>query len=123
MMIDTFTAECHGIIMSRMLCTVDYFAELNQSPSYLHLAVPIRSFDRPGIPYHGTVRHPSVGWNGMGWHRLAVPTQVLMEIRRLVVESEAAHPTARGSGGGITFSGNSGAANPRLLKRPNKPAG
>lgn len=55
-----------------------------------------------------------------------------MEIRRLVVESEAAHPTARGSSGGITFSGGSavlggnGAVNPQLLKRPstlNTPAG
>lgn len=49
---------------------------------------------------------------------LTVEPQVLMEIRRLVVESEAAHPTARGSGGGITFSGGNGAANPTLLKPP-----
>lgn len=55
-----------------------------------------------------------------------------MEIRRLVVESEDAHPTAHGSSGGITFSagssvqGGSGATNPRLLKRPStltRPAG
>lgn len=57
----------------------------------------------------------------------AVTTQVLMEIRRLVVESEAAHPTAHGSSGGVTFSGGSGsgagASTPRLLKRPDRPTG
>lgn len=45
-----------------------------------------------------------------------------MEIRRLVVESEAAHPAAgQGGTGGITFSGGSSMqrdATPRLLKRP-----
>lgn len=48
-----------------------------------------------------------------------------MEIRRLVMESEAAHPAAgQGGSGGITFSGGSsmqqgsGDATPRLLKRP-----
>lgn len=48
--------------------------------------------------------------------------QVVMEIRRLVVESEAEQPAKHGSSGGITFSAGSVAAGgkeiPRLLKRP-----
>lgn len=44
-----------------------------------------------------------------------------MEIRRLILESEAAHPAPRGSNG-ITFSGSSlvkgGNETPRLLRRP-----
>lgn len=51
-------------------------------------------------------------------NRLFVQSQVLMEIRRLVVESEAAHPASNGAAGGITFSGASEGDTPRLLKRP-----
>lgn len=47
--------------------------------------------------------------------------QVLLEIRRLLVESEAAHPS-RGAVASITFSAASpskiGKDTPRLLKRP-----
>lgn len=53
-----------------------------------------------------------------------------MEIRRLVIDSEVAHPVSEGTGG-ITFSGSSlsskvGSETPRLLRRPTslkKPAG
>lgn len=52
---------------------------------------------------------------------VAGKTQVLMEIRRLILESEAAHPAPR-AGGSITFSGNSLVKGenetPRLLRRP-----
>lgn len=83
---------------------------------------------RPVTPsaHNTTVNH--LPWDGMVPSAFPCrPTQVLMEIRRLVVESEAAHPTARGASGGITFSGGgssvqagNGGVDSRLLKRPSR---
>lgn len=63
--------------------------------------------------------------DGRGLIKEGPDRQILMEIRRLVMESEAEHPAGKGSNGGtgaLTFSGPSlvsgGPLSPKLLKRP-----